>query len=88
MGESMVELDEMALESVALDGMEVPLVDLNFLNVPPRQLGLNGTTYTYVRSYPLKGYAAVAPTEISELLTAGRHVLMAERGGRFYLYQA
>jgi hypothetical protein len=84
----MVQVDDAALETAVLNDMEVPLIDLNGLDLAPRQLNLRGATYTFVRSYPLKGYAAVAPADIAPIIASGRSVLMAERGTRLYLYEA
>lgn len=83
----MLELDPSALESLILDGLEVPLADLTDLDVAPARLRLGGKVYQYIKSYPAKGYTAVAPYDIGPLLAQGKEVLLVNRGERYYLYQ-
>ena len=83
----MHELDPASVEMLRFDGFEVPSVNLNDLEIVPRHLGLSGRVFEYVKSYPHRGYAAIAPRDIDSLLTAGKDLLMVERGERYYLYQ-
>jgi hypothetical protein len=84
----MIEIDASDLETMDLDGLQLPLANLNHLDLAPRQLQVQGKIFTYVQSYPLKGYSAVAPRDVQAILQRGGSVLFAERGPRLYLYQA
>lgn len=83
----MLEVDPGTLNVLAFDGLQVPVADLSDLDVAPLRLLLHGKVYHYVKSYPRKGYAAVAPRDIYPLLDEGKEVLMVERGERYYLYR-
>lgn len=84
----MLVVDRSRVGTLELGGMTVPFVDLEDEPFVSSQLRVGDTEYTYSRSFPIKGHGAVMPGVVSELLAAGRSVLVAERRERYYLYLA
>ena len=81
----MLELDETLLETLPLDGMEVPRIHV--YGPPPfTQAMLNGQEYHYERSFPVKGHGAKLPTFLREQMDAGKTPLILERENRFLVY--
>lgn len=81
----MLELDELELEPLPLDGMEVPRIRVH--GPPPyTQAKLGEREYRYERSFPVKGHGAELPNFIREQLDAGKTPLVLERENRFYIY--
>jgi hypothetical protein len=80
-----LELDEMQLDVLPLDGMEVPRIRLH--GPPPySEAKLGETQYRYERSFPIKGHGAKLPNFIREQMAAGKTPLILERDTRFYVY--
>jgi hypothetical protein len=80
-----LELDETLLETLPLDGMELPRIRLH--GPPPfSQARLGDREYRYERSFPVKGHGANLPNFIREQLEAGKTPLLLEREDRFYVY--
>ena len=81
----MLELDDLDLEPLPLDGMEVPRIRVH--GPPPfTQAKLGEQEYRYERSYPVKGHGANLPDFIREQMGAGKKPLVLERENRFYIY--
>ena len=81
----MLELDETQLDTLALDGMEVPRIRLH--GPPPyTEAMLGDTEYRYEKSFPVKGHGAELPNFIREQMAAGKTPLILERETRFYVY--
>jgi hypothetical protein len=76
------------LGTFELDGEELPFVDLNDAPFVHTCLVVGATEYRFHRSYPVRGHAAVMPDDVAELRAAGKQLLVAERGDRYYLYVA
>lgn len=82
---AILELQDVDLEPLALDGMEVPRIRL--YGPPPfSTLLFGGAEYHYERSYPVKGYGANLPNFLRERLQEGKKPLLIERTDRFYVY--
>jgi hypothetical protein len=80
-----LELDELELEPLPLDGMEVPRIRV--YGPPPfSQARLGEQEYRYERSFPVKGHGANLPNFIREQTSAGKIPLVLEREDRFYIY--
>jgi hypothetical protein len=80
-----LELEDDLLEPFPADGLMVPLIRIAE-DVPPTDLVVGGQPYRYDRSYPIKGYAAVMPRYLLELVNTGKKPLLIERPDRFYVY--
>ena len=81
----MLELDELEIETLPLDGIEVPRI--RFYGAPPyTQARLGEREYRYERSFPVKGHGAKLPNFLREQMAAGKSPLLLERDERFYLY--
>ncbi len=81
-------VDRSRVGTLELGRMTVPYVDLEDEPFVSSHLRVGDAEYTYSRSFPIKGHGAVMPDVVSELLAAGRSVLVAERRERYYLYLA
>jgi hypothetical protein len=80
-----LELDELEIEPLPLDGLEVPRI--RFYGPPPyTQAKLGEREYRYERSFPVKGHGAKLPNLLREQMAAGKSPLLLERDERFYLY--
>jgi hypothetical protein len=84
----MQEYDDTLIEPFAVDGIMVPLLSLNSVDLPTVELKVGGTEYVYERSVPIKGHGAVLPRYLSGLLADGKKPLIVERIERFYVYLA
>lgn len=82
------DIDPSLVGRLELAGFDVPYVDLRDRPLAHTRVFLNGTEYTYDRSYPIRGHSAVMPDAMAELLAQGRQVLVAERDERYYVYLA
>ena len=82
------EVDRSLLGTLELAGAEVPYVDLEEEPRIASRLRVGDTEYAYDRTFPVKGHGAVMPAAVAELQAAGRRILVAERGERYYLYVA
>ncbi|OGO50753.1 MAG: hypothetical protein A2148_03405 [Chloroflexi bacterium RBG_16_68_14] len=85
---SHLDIERSRIGRLALEEFEVPYVHLADAPVVQSRLRVDGTEYTYDRSYPVKGHSAVMPGAIRGLLAEGRRVLVAERGERHFVYLA
>jgi hypothetical protein len=80
-----LELDELELEPLPLDGMEVARIRV--YGPPPfSQAKLGEQEYRYERSFPVKGHGANLPNFIREQMAEGKTPLVLERENRFYIY--
>lgn len=77
-----------AIGVLDLADRDIPYVDLTSAAYPHAVLSVAGLEYTFQRSFPVKGYGAVMPAVIDELLGAGKRILVAERSERYYVYVA
>ena len=84
----MQEFDDVELEPFAADGLTLPLLRLNDIDLPSTIIKVSGQEYQYDRSYPFKGYGAVMPKYVAEQIAAGKKPLIVERLDRYYLYFA
>ena len=84
----MQEFDDLEMEPFALEGLTLPMIRLNDIDLPGTLIKVGGEEYKYERSYPFKGYGAVMPKYVAEQLNAGRKPLVVERLDRYYLYFA
>jgi hypothetical protein len=83
-----LQLDPALVGALELGAFDVPYVDLNDAPFVHTRLRLDGTEYTYQRSFPVKGHSAVMPQAVAELLGQGRSILVVERNERYLLYVA
>jgi hypothetical protein len=67
-------------------GMIVPLVQMTGEELPEVELNVGDRTYTYERSYNIKGHSAIMPQRVRELMSEGKKPLVIERPTRYYLY--
>lgn len=83
----MVVIDPATLNTMPVNGYDVPLADLSDVQEPPRVVFISGNPYIFYRSYLRKGYGALLPRDIETLIGQGKtHILIGERGDRLYLY--
>jgi hypothetical protein len=80
------EFDDVDLEQFAADGLTLPLLRLNDIDLPGTVIRVGGRDYQYDRSYPFKGYGAVLPGYLAEQIAVGRRPLIVERVDRYYVY--
>ena len=81
-------IDRSRIGTLELEGMNVPYVDLEEEAFVPSNLRVGDSEYAYSRTFPIRGHSAVMPGAVSEVLAAGRTVLVAERSERYYVYLA
>jgi hypothetical protein len=80
---------EADLDAITLDsGITLPLVRMTTGGLPEIEIALGEQSYTYDRSYNIKGSSAIMPKYVAELLSAGKKPLVIERPTRYYLYVA
>ncbi len=84
----MQEFDDADLEPFAADGLTLPLLRLNEIDLPETHIAVGGQEYQYDRSYPVTGYGAILPKYVAEQVAAGKKPLVVERIDRYYLYFA
>ena len=85
----MLTFEDADLVPMALDGgLVVPLLRLTGSEPPEVHIVLGEQEYSYDRSYNIKGYSAVMPKYVAELMSAGKKPLVIERPTRYYLYVA
>jgi hypothetical protein len=82
------EIDRALIGTLDLAGDEVPYVDLEHWPFIGAKLAVDGTEYTYVRSFIIQGHSAVMPAAVAELKAQGKSILVAERKDRYYVYVA
>ena len=80
-----LELDPRLLETLFVDGLEMPFMDFGPTE-PTLRLRLDGEEYAFRRSYPRKGFGAVLGKDARELLDEGKKLLIARFGDRHYLF--
>jgi hypothetical protein len=79
------ELEPDLLETLYVDGVELPFMD--FGPAEPRlRLRLEGEEYAFSRSYPRRGFGAVLGKDVRQLLDEGKRLLVARFGDRHYLF--
>jgi hypothetical protein len=81
------ELDPALLETLFVDGVELPFMDFGPVE-PTLRLRLEGEEYAFSRTYPRKGFGAVLGKDARELLNEGKKLLIARFGDRHYLFVA
>ena len=76
-----LELEPRQLGSLELDGQWVPYVDLpEFGGAIPTRVKLGNDEYGFNSSVFVFGHGAVLPQKVRELRSAGKKVLVLERG--------
>jgi len=84
-----VELSDARMEIYSIEGVYVPVVKQTTELTPPKvEITVEGQTYKYDRSYPIKGHSAMLPPYLREQMAAGKSPLLIERPDRFYVYFA
>jgi hypothetical protein len=83
-----LELEDVELEPLVLDGLEVPRVLQRGGPPPFTTLRFDGQEYQYERSFPIKGHGASLPDFLRDRITEGKKPLLVERTDRFYVYLA
>lgn len=83
-----LEIDPSLIGTLELEGLDVSYVNLGNEPLARGQLRVGGTDYAYHRSFPITGHSAVMPDAVRDLLSDEKQVLVAERGGRYYVYLA
>jgi hypothetical protein len=83
-----LEIDPRQLSTLDLAGSELPYVDMEEAPAIRNKLSLNGTEYTYVRSFPIQGHSALMPGAVAELQAQSKRILIAERKERYYVFAA
>lgn len=84
----MQEYNDTLLEPFAVDGIAVPLLRLNDIDLPSVSVRVGDTDYMYERSVPIKGHGAILPAYLANLLSEGKKPLLVERIERYYVYLA
>ena len=79
------ELDPDLLETLYVDGVEIPFMDFGPVE-PVLRLRLQGEEYAFQRSYPRKGFGAVLGRDADDLLDEGKRFFIARFGDRHYLF--
>ena len=79
------ELDPALLETLFVDGVEIPFMDFGPVE-PVLRLRLQGEEYAFKHSYPRKGFGAVLGKEADHLLDEGKQFFVARFGDRHYLF--
>jgi len=80
------ELDLDLLETLFVDGLELPFMDFGPVE-PTLRLRLDGEEYAFGRSYPRVGFGAVLGKDVRPLLREGKKLLVARFGERHYLFE-
>jgi hypothetical protein len=83
---AILELEDVDLEPLALDGLEVPRIYMHGGPPPYSELRFEGEDYLYARSFPIKGHGASLPNFLRERMAEGKKPLLVERTDRFYVY--
>jgi hypothetical protein len=79
------ELDLALLETLYVDGVEIPFMDFGPAE-PVLRLRLEGEEYVFRRSYPRRGFGAVMGKDANALLDEGKLFFVARFGDRYYLF--
>ncbi len=82
----MLQIDERELGSAGIGDMRVLYADLPDLDFIPVNVRVGAREFAYQRSYPAKGYGAVMPAYIRELVEQGRTPLVVERNERYLIF--
>jgi len=82
------EIDRSLIGTLELGGDEVPYVDLEDWPFIGSKVVVDGTEYTYARSFIIQGHSAVMPAAVAELKAQGKSILVVERRDRYYVYVA
>ena len=84
---TMAEFADARIETYSIEGVYVPVIKQTMGEGPPKiEISVEGKTYHYDRSYPIKGHSALLPGYLREQLNAGKEPLLIERPDRFYVY--
>lgn len=81
-------VDRSLIGRLGLAGKDVPYVDLVDWPFLGTKLSVDGTEYTYTRSFPIFGHSAVMPEAVDALKAKGKSILIVERPERYYVYTA
>jgi len=79
------EVDPDLLETLFVDGVEIPFMDFGPVE-PTLRLRLEGGEYAFRRSYPRRGFGAVLGKDANDLLDEGKNFFVARFGDRHYLF--
>lgn len=84
-----MELSDARMEVYSIEGVYVPVIKQTIEPSPPKvEIVVEGQTYKYDRSYPIKGHSAMLPPYLRAQMSAGKAPLLIERPDRFYVYFA
>jgi hypothetical protein len=83
-----LEIEPSSIGTLELAGAEVPYVDLEAWPFIGSRLVVDGTEYTYNRSFNIQGHSAVMPAAVAGLQAQSRKILVVERKDRYYVYVA
>ena len=83
--EGVIEVRPESLATLYTNGLELLYVEYGN-HEPGVKLVYEGEDYWYFRTLPLKGYGAVLPRYIRELLAEGHKPLLARFATRIYIY--
>lgn len=83
-----LEVSPATMGELDLGEFAVPYIDLEEAPYIHTHISVGSTQYAYERSFPIKGHSAVMPAAVSELLAAGKRILVAERSDRYVMYVA
>ena len=79
------ELDLDLLETLYVDGVEIPFMDFGPVE-PVLRLRLEGEEYAFRRSYPRRGFGAAMGKDANALLDEGKNFFVARFNDRHYLF--
>ena len=79
------ELDPGLLETLFVDGLEMPFMDFGPVE-PTLRLRLDGEDYAFSRSYPRRGFGGVLGKDAHRAINEGKKLLVARFGDRHYLF--
>ncbi len=82
----MVELKDVDVNEINLDGIIAPLLNLTHADRVDWKLRFQGGDYAFASSVLVKGHGAILPQRVRQAQDEGRRVLLVQRGERYYLY--
>ncbi len=82
----MVNLRNVEATEIDIEGIVLPLLNLNHAEQVEVNLRFRGRDYAFTSSVPSIGYGAILPGRVRQALEEGRRALLVDRGERYYLY--
>ncbi len=83
--EGVIEVRPESIETLYTHGLELPYIEYGDME-PRVKLIHDGEDYWYYKTLPLKGYGAVMPRYIKDLMAEDHKPLLARFGLRIYIY--